>query len=260
MSPPRPFPDDPALLQPRLAPNLQGQGPGLLLVHGFAASARVWDSVTPLLAVDHRVLAVTLPAPAKEEADFKTLGAYLARLVRKEGLARCLAVGHSMGGSLAALAVLSDPSAFRGLILVDASLRPGPPLTVADLDRFRMEPANFLREFLPLQSLSPMQQQQVVREALAHGEKALLSYLRHRGRDDLGEGRGQLRLPVALFTPQAPGRNDPGWQSWLVHGGFDDLPRFHVEAFQGCGHWIMWDDPSGFCSALRRFEAQSPGG
>ena len=107
-----------------------GTGPGVLLIHGFGGNKEVWSGAVAELARDHTVLSVDLPGsggspgPAVVEgrADFGAVAKDLAALVRREGLAPCLVVGHSMGGPIAARTVLEDLGAFRGLLLVDSFL------------------------------------------------------------------------------------------------------------------------------------------
>src|SRR5450631_2538752 len=91
-----------------------GTGPGILLIHGFGGNKEVWSGVAAELSRDHTVLSVDLPGSGGTpgpvvvdgRADFGALAKDLAALVRKEGLAPCLVVGHSMGGPIAARAVL----------------------------------------------------------------------------------------------------------------------------------------------------------
>ncbi len=241
-----------------------GTGPGILLIHGFGGNKEVWTGVAAELARDHTVLSVDLPGSGGSpsptvvdgRADFGALAKDLAALVRKEGLAPCLVVGHSMGGPIAARAVLEDPSAFRGLILVDSFLSAIPeaylePTAVA----LTKDPAPALGVFFALMTTGPAQTQRLVADALKVPVPALQAYLRAMARDPLNARQAQLRLPV-LQLASGPGAADPTKEAaTLAQYGFKDLPAFRVIHFPTAKHWIMWDAPEAFLLALRAFEA-----
>jgi pimeloyl-ACP methyl ester carboxylesterase len=150
-----------------------GTGPGILLIHGFGGNKEVWSGVAGELARDHTVLSVDLPGSGgspgpvvvEGRADFGAVAKELAALVRKEGLAPCLVVGHSMGGPIAARTVLEDHAAFRGLVLVDSFLSAIPeaylePTAVA----LTKDPAPALGVFFALMTTGPAQTQRLVAE------------------------------------------------------------------------------------------------
>jgi pimeloyl-ACP methyl ester carboxylesterase len=241
-----------------------GKGPGVLLIHGFGGNKDVWTAVAGELSRDHTVLSVDLPgsggtpgpAAVDGRADFGAVAKDLAALARKEGLAPCLVVGHSMGGPIAARTVLEDPATFRGLILVDSFLSALPaaymePTAVA-LDK-NPEPA--LRVFLAPITSGAAQTERLVTEALRVPPASLQAYLRGMTQDPLGGRQAQLRLPV-LQLAAGPRNPDPATEAaTLAQYGFKDLPAFRVIYFPTAKHWIMWDAPDSFLVAVRAFEA-----
>jgi pimeloyl-ACP methyl ester carboxylesterase len=120
----------------------RGDGPLVLLLHGFLEHARAWDWVAPLLAVaGYRVVA--LDWRGHGDSDWVGKGGYyhfadyaadLAFLVRELG-GRAALVGHSMGASAALLYAGTEPERVSALVAVDAL---GPPDTSPDTapDRF----------------------------------------------------------------------------------------------------------------------------
>ncbi len=241
-----------------------GKGPGILLIHGFGGNKEVWAEVAAELARDHMVLSVDLPGsggspgPAEVDgrAEFGAVAKGLAGLVRQEGLAPCLVVGHSMGGPLGARAILEDPTAFRGLLLVDSFLSALPtaymePTAVS----MGQDPGMALGIFLGLMTSSQEQTKRVVAEALRVPPKALQAYLRGLCLDPLGGRHAQLRLPV-LDLSSAPEDPDPAQKAaFLAQHGFKDLSKFQVIHVPGTRHWVMWDAPAALLKALRTFEA-----
>lgn len=105
--------------------------PPVVLLHGFAQSARTWDSVAPLLARDRCVTALDLighglsdkpAAPSAYEMDsvLEALSAFLnERFVRKVAL-----VGYSMGGRIALSFACKEPAKLSALVLESAGLGP----------------------------------------------------------------------------------------------------------------------------------------
>jgi pyruvate dehydrogenase E2 component (dihydrolipoamide acetyltransferase) len=94
----------------------------VVLLHGFAGSHHVWDSVQDRLAAQARMIAYDLPGhggslswpdagPAKIAAR-----AVLGDLSRR-GLDQVHIAGHSMGGAIAALIALAEPRRVASLCL-----------------------------------------------------------------------------------------------------------------------------------------------
>jgi pimeloyl-ACP methyl ester carboxylesterase len=241
-----------------------GKGPGILLIHGLGGNKEVWAGVAGELSRDHTVLSVDLPGSGGTpgpvivdgRADFGAVAKDLAALVRKEGLVPCLVVGHSMGGPIAARAVLEDPGAFRGLILVDSFLSALPAAfmepTIVALGK---DPAPALAVFMGHISAGPAQNERIVTEALRVPVTTLQAYLRALTQDSLAARQAQLRLPV-LQLAAGPREADPAKEAaTLAQYGFKDLPAFRVIPFPTAKHWIMWDAPDSFLVAVRAFEA-----
>jgi pimeloyl-ACP methyl ester carboxylesterase len=102
-----------------------GDGPAVVLLHGFASSLETWDRVIPALARHHRVLALDLKGfgwSDRPEGDYSP--AAQARLVlalmRARGIERAAIVGHSWGAGIALQVALAAPQQVSRLALYDA--------------------------------------------------------------------------------------------------------------------------------------------
>ncbi len=111
---------------------VSGDGPPLLLMHGFTGSLASWTPLLPWLSRFHRVITVDLPghgrtvAPATPE--FYTMertAAGVAALIDAVTTAPVHLLGYSMGGRLALYFALHYPELVRALLLESAS--PGLP-------------------------------------------------------------------------------------------------------------------------------------
>ena len=117
----------------------EGQGPLLLLLHGFPDTPATWDRIRPLLAADGwRVVSpftrgyapTEIPPTGNYASD--TLGRDVLALIEALGESQAVVVGHDWGADAAYAAAILDPSKIRLLVTMaiphPASLRPTPRL------------------------------------------------------------------------------------------------------------------------------------
>lgn len=111
----------------------QGQGPTVLLIHGFSASLHTWEPWVEHLATgdnrisDYRLVTLDLPghgltrAPAGYQASIEGFRDIVAEFVASQQLDDFTLVGSSMGGNVAWEYALAHPDQLNALVLVDAS-------------------------------------------------------------------------------------------------------------------------------------------
>ena len=96
----------------RVAYELQGDGPPVVLIHGWACRRSDFAGVAADLASDHRVMSIDLPWHGESTATgagwtMDGLGALVDAVVADEGMRGAAMVGHSMGAAVAIEAVLA---------------------------------------------------------------------------------------------------------------------------------------------------------
>jgi pimeloyl-[acyl-carrier protein] methyl ester esterase len=121
----------------------QGQGPDLLLLHGWGLHGGVWDTLMPKLTLQLRVTRVDLPGHGRSrsipmphsltELTLQTMAAVPPGAV---------VLGWSLGGLVALEAALRMPQRMRGLILANTT-----PRFVTAEDWPHAMPPEQLREF-----------------------------------------------------------------------------------------------------------------
>lgn len=91
-----------------------GDGPQLVLLHGFSRSLADWDAAATLLTAGHRVLAVDLPghgrSPDVSPWTIPTVVGHIADTLDAHGVPEAVVVGHSLGGMVAVEYARANPN------------------------------------------------------------------------------------------------------------------------------------------------------
>src|SRR5260221_974861 len=88
----------------RIHYDVQGAGPDIVFVHGWASSSKMWAGLVPPLAADYRCWSLDLPGfgdsdkPAPLWYSIPNYTALILAFARQQGLGPLRVVGHSMGG------------------------------------------------------------------------------------------------------------------------------------------------------------------
>jgi len=113
---------------------IQGEGPSLLILHGWGSSTESWQEIKQELSSNFKVIVLDLPGFGKSETPEQpwTVQNYLnflERFVQELELDNMHLLGHSFGGSLSVKFASEHPEKIRKMILVDsAGIRPRPRL------------------------------------------------------------------------------------------------------------------------------------
>jgi pimeloyl-ACP methyl ester carboxylesterase len=105
-----------------------GGGRAVVLLHGLASNARIWDGVAPrLTGAGLRVVALDLRGHGASDQpasgyDFRTLVRDLDAALAALELERPVLVGHSWGANVALQRAADRPGTLAGLALVDGAL------------------------------------------------------------------------------------------------------------------------------------------
>lgn len=108
--------------------NWGGEGAPIVLLHGLASNARIWDFVAPrLVEAGFRVLALDqrshgLTDPSNDGFDFPTITRDLHAFLETLSLERPLLVGHSWGANTVLQYAAARPAGPAGIVLVDGGV------------------------------------------------------------------------------------------------------------------------------------------
>jgi pimeloyl-ACP methyl ester carboxylesterase len=103
----------------------EGQGPAVVLLHGFASSLETWETVTPTLKKTHRVLSLDLKGfgwSDRPDGDYSPAAQakLVLGLMKARGIEHADLVAHSWGSSVALATSLADPKRVDKIALYDA--------------------------------------------------------------------------------------------------------------------------------------------
>jgi pimeloyl-[acyl-carrier protein] methyl ester esterase len=243
-----------------------GEGPDLVLVHGWGLHGGIWDPLVPLLEPHFRVTRVDLPghgrSPWQGQADLVAVTAAVLEVAAPEAAW----LGWSLGGLVAAQAALAAPERVRQLVLLASTpsfvRRPGwqSAMLPVLLDTFaadlEADYSGTLNRFLSLQVRGSEDGAAVLRtlraKLLEHGEpsaQALRAYLGLLRGTDLRHRLGTVRCPVLLLmgerdtlVPVAAGR-----QAEQL------IPGARLQVIAGAGHAPFLVHPRSVATTLQGF-------
>ncbi len=100
-----------------------GQGPAVLLLHGFLESLQIWDALTIHMQDRFQLIVLDLPGHGRSEnlSDVHAMEdmaevAYM--LLKHVGVSSCVVIGHSMGGYVGLAMARLYPDNVRSVILL----------------------------------------------------------------------------------------------------------------------------------------------
>jgi pimeloyl-ACP methyl ester carboxylesterase len=104
----------------------RGQGPAILLSHGYAATCRMWDAQVAALAPHYRIITWDMrghgqsdsPHDPAQYSPALTVGD-MAALLRHCGVERAIIAGLSLGGVMSLAFHIAHPEMVRALVLCD---------------------------------------------------------------------------------------------------------------------------------------------
>lgn len=236
---------------------VEGEGPPVVLLHGWGTSSQNLEGVSGALRAGFRVVRLDLPGFGWSQAPPAVWGSaeyatQVQAVLEAVGVGRAAVLGHSFGGRVAMLLAATEAPRVARLVLVASSgIRPRRSVRV----RAKLATARLLRGLAAVPGLAP-----------------LVEPLRARWAERVGSrdyrAAGRLR-PILVKTvnedlrPQLPRIGVPTLILWgdrdqeVGRAAIDvqaaEIPGARLRVFPGAGHFPFQDAPAEFASALREF-------
>jgi len=237
----------------------EGQGPPVVLLHGWGSSRQ---SLTPLcsaLATTFRVLAVDLPGfgwsqPPPSAWGTQEYASHILRLMQEVRIDRAALVGHSFGGRIAIALAATQPARISRLALV-ASAGIRPPRGAGYY--LRVATAKLVRRFFSLPGLGGMGQRIIAKVSGRVGSRdyraagALRPILVKVVNEDLTPILPTIQAPTLILW----GDRDQEVPPSAIETMATKIPRSRLVVFAGAGHFPFLDAPEEFCRTLSDFLA-----
>jgi pimeloyl-ACP methyl ester carboxylesterase len=252
----------------RLQYLVEGKGPAIVLLHGYAETSHMWLPLFAELSKTHTVIAPDLRGAggsAKPEAgyDKKTLAQDVHALVTSLGFSHAQVVGHDIGLMVAYAYAAQYPTEVDRLVLMDAFL-PGignwkdvwllrdlwhfhfhgeTPLKLVE-GRERTYFEHFWNDFAADRNHSIPEADRVfyaAQYAQPGGMRAGFEYFRAFEKDasDFAEfGKTKLQMPLLVLTGEKASGNFLIDQGKLVGDTVTGV------VIKGSGHWLMEEAPA----------------
>jgi pimeloyl-ACP methyl ester carboxylesterase len=236
----------------------EGDGPAVLLLHGFPTSAHLWRDLVPVLAPRFRAVAPDLlgygesaKPPDPERLTIRAQAEAARGLLHYLGIEEFAAVGHDIGGGVAQLLALEG--GVRALVLLDSISFDSWPIEAVRMIAGASDP-QVTEEFAVQVATLAFDLGMGHRDRLS--EEDLAEHLRPwredphalvraaRGIDGVGltgteERLAALDLPAFLVW----GEDDPFQPAELAERLGDHLPGSTAALLPGCSHFVTEDAP-----------------
>ncbi len=249
-----------------------GHGPErVLFIHGFQASARIWQKVQEALPAD-RYTSVAInnrgaggsDAPPNE-SDFSVaiFAADAFELATERGWDRFTLVGHSLGGATAAQFAVAHPQMLKGVVLLDPADPDGREFPGGDMDaaidammtaRRAMQASGVAGDGVRAPDSRDDWLRQVMADMRAAPERRLRGSLRSMFNVRLGAKLKTLPIPMLL----AGGDKDELIPVANMLGTWAKLPPGSgLHFWHGVSHSPNIDCPVELAALLERFVSQT---
>ena len=263
-----------------------GEGPPIVLLHGFPETGRCWQSVARALSEDHRVLVPDLPGYGRSARptsyDSATLANTMAAFMEAAGAPRAAVVGHDWGGGVAFRLASGHPDRVERLAVINSPYRkldlrhgwhmlffnlpliPEAVLTAAGdrwidfILRAASEAPNAFEPDALEEYHEAYRSLERKRSALAYyrtvtrriiASKLPTSKLPARARPT--HSRGSIEMPTLVIW----GALDKALPLALAEGIVKDIPHARLETIPDAGHFVPEERPERVAALLKEFLA-----
>ena len=240
----------------RMAYEVSGDGPPLVLLHGLTNSRRAWDPICPLLEDRFTCVRPDLRGHGEtalaDDYAMPSLVGDVHALVERLGLGPPALVGHSLGGTVAAVYAAAFPA--RAVMCVDQSLRFGDFARRIQPHADRLMGAGWAEALLDIErDLGVPVDDAFARRVRGFPPEVVRGIWGALLTTDPAELTALAeallpRIAVPLLSLHG-GNPEPGYAQWLTRL----VPTARVEIWEGEGHMLHLADPQRFAARVRAF-------
>jgi 3-oxoadipate enol-lactonase len=245
-----------------------GQGPAVVLLHGFPLDSRIWTKQREALSSQCRVITPDLRGFGKSASGAKFSLEELAddvhALLVELGATPAILGGLSMGGYVALEYVKKYPSDLRGLMLIDTKAEGDTPEGKQGRDKMiqlvREKGSASVAEQMMPKMLAPDADQNhpaIARELRQIMESCPPLTIEHalaamRDRRDLTAALASIAVPTLIIVGEFDAITPPKMAEAMHHA----IPRSKLVTIKGAGHMSPMEQPDQVTRAIADFISQ----
>lgn len=247
-----------------------GDGPDLVLLHGWAMHSGIWSGVQEQLSQQFRLHLIDLPghglSPASEPGTLN----HLVEIITKILPEHCIVGGWSLGGQIAMELALREPERVKQLILISTT----PCFAKHDdwewgmehkllqlfLENLKLNYAATINRFLTLQMSGDRNASRILLQLRKHlfqraepDADALQKGLKILQQSDLRDRVAAIKQPVLLLHGENDVITHPAAADWM----HQQLSRSQRVMFPHCGHAPFLSYPDQFVTCLNEFRTHA---
>ena len=244
-----------------------GEGSPLLFFPGFTCTDEVWEDQVTELSKDYECHVFTFAgfgdvAPIEFPWYPKIEEAVLG-YIEENNLQNAIAIGHSLGGTLA-LSLASEKPIFQKLVIVDALTATGalifPNYNPDDMvydspynnQLLAMGEEDFSKMATGMASgmtTNKEKQGQIIEWMKKADRKTYVYGYTDYLKVDLREEVGKIKIPVTILAATQPFGEEMARQTYQEQ--YKNLSGFELKFAKGASHFIMYDQPEWFLNELK---------
>jgi 3-oxoadipate enol-lactonase len=242
-----------------------GEGTPIVLLHGLGSRPEDWLATARRLAPRHRVSMVDLPGHGDTEMpqpfSLDRATAALDRSLAQIPGGPVILVGHSLGGLIAAAEAIEHPGRVRGLVLVEAALRPQLPEPLREewMGRLVREYRRVVRTAYLDFGRDSAQGEALYRRVEALDPHMVRRWIRLAWTADLSGRARRLHMPVLVVLAERSWAPDEPWPEVAEALGLTGITRLTAVRIADCGHFVMLDQPDELATLIESFAANPAG-
>lgn len=241
--------------------DVRGKGRAVIMIPGLGCPGEVWAETVAHFGSGYETHVLTLAGFAGQPAIKEPLSAAvrrdLTRYIRSRQLKDPIIIGHSMGGFIAYWLAAAHPDLTGPVIVVDA----GPALS-GDVDearalrsRFREvseeEFANLTRASYASMTRNPQRMASVIAAVARSDQRAFANAVYELITTDLTAEVTSIKAPVLVLLAD-------GGLKGRIAAQVERIPDHEVVVLRGTRHFVMFDDPDAYFTAIDRFLKKTP--
>lgn len=244
----------------RIAYSLSGNGPPVVLLHGWACNRRFWDEQVRSLSKTHRVLAPDFRGHGESEAPedgytLKRLAGDVHAVMSALEMRPAAVIGHSMGGMVVQQLAATHPRDLSALALVataaadpERQLISGRIASEAVVDGYRTT----LERYFPgwfSQDADPEMKEWVRFRMLMTPERVALGLADDYKDLDFRGDLPRINVPALVIGAASDGSAVPARSEEIARL----IPRARLVVISGAGHFVQLERPVEVNAAIGEF-------